>query len=82
MVSVAGASHAFKSRPERDGCDGELSASRRGIAHIHVLYASGICFRPAGIQVDLEVACRFEGHLELQVFCRIGGGRCRHAVDA
>ena len=80
MVAVLGIADTLESRAHGDGGDGELSGACGGIALIHILYALCLRLRAAGIEVDLQVACRLERHLELQVFGEVGGSRSGHAL--
>ena len=51
-----------------------------GLASIHILDATGTVISPRGIEVDLQVADRFEHRPYLQVVDTVDGGRCGDVV--
>jgi len=79
VVAVAGLA-ALEGRADGDGGHVERTRASLGHAGIHELYVAGIGLHPRGVEVDLEVTCRLEGGLELQLLGGVGGGGVGHAV--
>ena len=63
-----------------DGGHVKRAAMGGGLASIHILDATGTVISPRGIEVDLQVADRFEHCPNLQVVDTVDGGRCGDVV--
>ena len=79
-VAVVGIAHTGKGTSQGDGGHIKRTAIGGGPALIHILDALRTVVGTRGVEIDLQIAYRFEHRLYLQVFVVVDGSRRGHTV--